>query len=550
MHSSFLPGGAVGSGYARNFTKHRGKRRLVGIAALAASGWAGSAYADVTSSFSIAVLPDTQYYAAQTNGGTAQMFYTQTQWVADNRAAKKIAFVAGVGDIVDTESSIPQWTIADTAYDTLDAVQGGAFPYSAPMGNHDVIPGTTNAKTYFGDTRYAGRSWYGGASPDGLNFYQYFTGGGQTFLSIGVNYNADAAARTWVKGILAANPNTPTIISTHDYLNADANGTRSAYGQVLWDDVIKTNNQIFMVLAGHNPGVSQHLATNNFGHTVHEIMVDYQAQTNGGNGFMRLMEFDPTTSKVHTTSFAPISGGTKTGSTDQFDIMINFGVRFNPGAYALTAKIFQQGVSGYAGTIDTHLRQTTPTTSGATATPLFVDNDDVAGSDAQALIKFGNIFTDEGGAVPRGAIITQAILTLTTGSAANDESPNTLEIRELTRAWADSDTWNSLVNGIDAGEYSSTVLSTGAGTTLGLKVEFDVTESLQAWSNGGTNFGWVFLPTDSNAWKFNSAEFATLSSRPQLSVTYATPLAVPEPGSLAILGAGVGTLLWRKRKRS
>jgi hypothetical protein len=548
MLTLFFRGGATGT------SCHRRRKSLLGAAAMTAGAWAGLANADVTTPFSIAVLPDTQYYAAEINGGTAQMFYTQTQWVADNRVSRNIAFLAGVGDIVDTESALTQWAIATAAYGTIDNIQAGAFPYSAPMGNHDVLPGNNNAKLYFGDSRYAGRSWYGGSSPDGLNFYQRFTGGGQQFLSIGINYQADAAARNWVKGILAANPNTPTIISTHDYLNADANGTRSAYGQILWDDVIKTNNQIFMVLAGHNPGVSQHLATNNFGHTVHEIMVDYQAQAQGGAGFMRLMEFLPATNLVHSTSFAPISGGTKTDATNEFDIMIPFAVRFNPSAFTLTQKTFQQGVSGYTGTSDTHVRETANsnfnTTSAATASPLFVDNDDIGGSDAQALIKFGNIFTDEGGTVPRGATITQAILTLTTGSAANDESPNRLEIREITRTWADSDTWTSLVNGIDAGEYATKVLATGAGTTLGLKVEFDVTESLQAWSNGGINNGWVFLPTDTNAWKFNSSEFATLSGRPQLSVTYATAIAVPEPGTLSLLGAGLGALLWRKKRRS
>jgi hypothetical protein len=305
-----------------------------------------------------------------------------------------------------------------------------------------------------------------------------------------------------------------------------------------------------MVLAGHNPGTGRRISTNLYGNTVHEILVDYQAQTNGGNGYMRLMEFNPATNTVHTSSFAPISGGTKTGANDDFDITINFAQRFAPVNFTLSTKTFQQGVSGYSGAQDTHVRANAATTSFATTTPLIVDSDNGgAGNPAQALIKFGNIFTDEGGTVPRGATITQATLTITTGSATDDNSGNTLEIREVTRTWSDSDTWNTLTGGMNAGEYSATVLSSLAGSALGAKATFDVTASLQAWSAGGANNGWVFLPTGTDGWRWNSSEFGTLGSRPELSITYQVAL-VPEPGTLALLGAGVGVLMMKKRRRS
>ncbi len=51
--------------------------------------------------FFIAVLPDTQFYS-QSYPGT---FDAQTQWVLDNRISQNIAFVAQLGDIVQSGES-------------------------------------------------------------------------------------------------------------------------------------------------------------------------------------------------------------------------------------------------------------------------------------------------------------------------------------------------------------------------------------------------------------------------------------------------------------
>ncbi len=44
-----------------------------------------------SSNFTLAVLPDTQYYSSQTSGGTRKMFDDQTQWIVDNRVSRNIA---------------------------------------------------------------------------------------------------------------------------------------------------------------------------------------------------------------------------------------------------------------------------------------------------------------------------------------------------------------------------------------------------------------------------------------------------------------------------
>jgi len=64
---------------------------------------------------------------------------------------------------------------------------------------------------------------------------------------------------------------------------------------------------------------------------------------------------------------------------------------------------------------------------------------------------------------------------------------------------------------------------TGRLGTLGA-THFDVTASVQAWSNGALNYGWAFLPLGSNGWSFSSAEGAT---PPSLTVTYGTTSTSP-----------------------
>jgi hypothetical protein len=162
---------------------------------------------------------------------------------------------------------------------------------------------------------------------------------------------------------------------------------------------------------------------------------------------------------------------------------------------------FQQGVAGYAGTIDTYLHQASPGTVRRTAKELIVDGVD-KGGEVQALLRFDDIFGAGPGRIPLGAIIGSATLELATTNKGDGAS-----IHRMVGAWSDTDTWTSLGNGIQADGVEAMMqadLITGfvpIGTTT-----LDVTASLQAWANGQTNLGWAFLPLGSDGWKFNSAE--------------------------------------------
>lgn len=77
------------------------------------------------------------------------------------------------------------------------------------------------------------------------------------------------------------------------------------YGKMLWEKLIRKNDQIFMTLNGHYHGAARLTKTNDFGNPVEEMVVDYQMAYQGGNGLMRLYEFDLTHNEIKVLSFSP-----------------------------------------------------------------------------------------------------------------------------------------------------------------------------------------------------------------------------------------------------
>lgn len=126
--------------------------------------------------FTIAVLPDPQYYTSSQNGGTPAMFTAQTNWINANKTTENIAYVACLGDISDhgdTYSS--EWTNART---TMDMLYNNNIPFGMAVGNHDQSPNTGHPLTCatsrfnsnFGITRMGTKAWYGGHYQEGVAF--------------------------------------------------------------------------------------------------------------------------------------------------------------------------------------------------------------------------------------------------------------------------------------------------------------------------------------------------------------------------------------------
>lgn len=316
-------------------------------------------------SFTIIALPDTQYYSLSDEA--ISFFEAQTNWIVDNLETQRIAFVSHEGDLVENGYLRDQWARVDQAMDTLD----GLVPYSAPPGNHDYDEavnvrsvGAAKYLDYFGPERYVGYSWYGGAAPNGLSHYQLFEAGGYVFLHLGLEWAAPGPASDastplgWANSILQRYPDTPTIITTHAYLwnlpgleghEPVTDAWDSSTGLVLFEQLVKPNAQVFMVLCGHySEGTPPHegewhqVSTNDAGLAVYELLANYQDYPNGGNGWLRLIEFLPGggadgLDRISVKTYSPVLDAYRTEKYSEFFFDLEFDERFGVEAWESAA---------------------------------------------------------------------------------------------------------------------------------------------------------------------------------------------------------------------
>jgi hypothetical protein len=443
----------------------------------------------------------------------------------------------------------------------------------ATTGNKSTL--ANNYVANFGPARFAGRSWYGGATANGWNSYQIVTIGGREYLHLALEWlpasvtagQDDAIA--WAQSIIDANPGMPTILSTHEYIIDDfsVGSGRSAGGEAIWTNLVRSNNQIFLTLNGHfhrgtdgDDGERYEVATNNFGRPVHQLLSDFQAYPNGGDAWLRLYVFNEPSDAIHVVTYSPKTGATNTAgaglsrffqaspatpyampaglpaltsgtlqvdANSRFDIAVDFDTRFiapppppPPPPAAFTTITFREGVNGYVGTQDTYVASATPGTGFGAST--IVKSDTVDGTPSgpvHGLLRFDNIFGTGTGQIDPAATIDLATLTVTTANS----SANASSLHRMISAWSEASTWTSLVAGVSA---NNTEARTSADATLTPAatgaVSIDVLSSVLAWQAGETNLGWAILPTGSDGWDFTSSEGAS-ASRPQLAVRVLAP---------------------------
>ncbi|MFN7290825.1 MAG: DNRLRE domain-containing protein [Pirellula sp.] len=182
---------------------------------------------------------------------------------------------------------------------------------------------------------------------------------------------------------------------------------------------------------------------------------------------------------------------------------------------------FQQGVEGYTGTIDTEIWALAPNTILADNPNASSDSDN-DGGESQVVIRFDGIFGSSEKQIPKGARIVKANLYV----SAFDQG-STVHLHRMNVPFSKSATWNSLVDGVSADglEASRTKdsLTFGKIAANSSTAIFDVTDTLQYWSAGHPNHGWVFINTGGNGWDFYSSEFEDLNQRPRLEIIYTVP---------------------------
>ncbi|GAA5122086.1 hypothetical protein GCM10023339_39930 [Alloalcanivorax gelatiniphagus] len=262
------------------------------------------------SRFTLAVLPDTQFYSRYSADQFVPRygkdpFEVQTAWLAEHADELNIPFVTHVGDVVDRATVAREWQAADRAMRILD---DSDTPYSILAGNHDVLDSNDALHDtdydlaaepflqWFGPSRAAGQSTYGGSDPTGMSQWHVFEAQGQEFLSVALPWRASDATLSWAKAVIAEQ-DLPTILTSHDLINIGADAVTpkdSAYGERIWNRLINDSDQVFLTLNGHFHGSTHRNRLNAAGHQVTQVLIDHQMAYEGGNGYLGLLELDLT----------------------------------------------------------------------------------------------------------------------------------------------------------------------------------------------------------------------------------------------------------------
>jgi hypothetical protein len=299
----------------------------------------------VPGAWTLVVLPDTQIYAENYPG----IYSSQTAWIRDNVRRRNIRYVLHLGDITDDNNEL-QWGRARASMGVLD----GAVPYTIVAGNHDYGPGgsaltrDTLMNDYFPYDATSAWPTFGGAVEAGKldNTYHLFEAGGVEWIIFNLEWGPRDGTISWARRIYDLHPNRKGILITHAYMYSDdlrydwnTYGASQSWnphnystpggvndGQELWDKFVKDDN-FGLVISGHvlNDGTGYLVENNAAGDPVHQMLINYQTRSLGGEGYMRLLEFQPDGQTVKVSSYSPVYDGFLTTADHQFDLQLPLG---------------------------------------------------------------------------------------------------------------------------------------------------------------------------------------------------------------------------------
>jgi 3',5'-cyclic AMP phosphodiesterase CpdA len=311
----------------------------------------GEAPAMKEGSFTIVVLPDTQNYSEK----FPQTFAAQTKWIAENKVARNVACVLHLGDITNHSTPV-EWENAARAMSALDAAD---LPYVMVPGNHDYSEKgackdrTTRLNDYFplAKRKFAGEDVFGAydkESDRAENTYRLFSAGGRDFLAIGLEFGPRRDVVRWANEIAAAHPGREAILLTHaymydddtrydwkkygknqtwnphDYAVAKATNDDVLDGEELWKELVAKHENFILTLNGHvlHDGLGRITTQTPAGRDVHQTLVNFQMRPQGGDGWLRLLEFDKDGTTLNVIDYSPTRNQHNVSAQNRFTLKL------------------------------------------------------------------------------------------------------------------------------------------------------------------------------------------------------------------------------------
>ncbi|MBO7740956.1 MAG: metallophosphoesterase [Victivallales bacterium] len=308
----------------------------------------------------MAVIPDTQTYSKFTrNHGIIDMMFT---WIVENSESLNIQQAVFLGDLMDCNrrmmvfdwlkylSATEQWSAISKLCERFD----NKLPYVLATGNHDygyvaAEDHYTEFPRYFHPERNSKwRNCLVDMAPNNEGHYtlenaayEFTTPSGQLVLIVSLAFAPTDTQLAWAKGIFARKKYKDAfgIVVNHAYLRSmidtrdqgpNSRVSVKSYvmekqggniGEDIWNKVVRVSPNVKLVLCGHmcfpedwRAGLGRQVSINDAGGKVHEVLFDTQAlgggwDGNGGDGWIRLLEFSKDLKTIKVRTFSPYFAG-------------------------------------------------------------------------------------------------------------------------------------------------------------------------------------------------------------------------------------------------
>ena len=298
-------------------------------------------------SWTLIMLPDPQSYVKF--GRNQGILEIMTAWISEHIDPLNIKMVLCTGDLVEqnelvvadhvngNEPSRNQWLAVSKAFERLD----GRVPYILAAGNHDfgyknIEHRRSEYDTYFPAYRNlenvkrliaVGKNFEGHPTLENAAF-EFISPHNRKFLFMNLEFAPRDTIIHWANSV-THNPsykNHTVAVLTHSYLNAKNEHIEKEnypiedgnYGKAIWEKLVKPSDNIQLVFSGHIGGANDFKAhvgfrtdQNTGGKKVSQMTFNAQAMGggwhgNGGDGWLRILEFLPDGKTVKVRTFSPL----------------------------------------------------------------------------------------------------------------------------------------------------------------------------------------------------------------------------------------------------
>lgn len=298
-------------------------------------------------SWSMVMLPDPQTY--QKFERNQPVFDLMTAWVNDNIRKLNIQLVICTGDLVEQNEMInpdgiaadqpskKQWLSVSKAFNRLD----GKVPYILAAGNHDygysnISVRRSNYNTYFPvDKNFLTQKIVRevALNAEGIPTlenaaYEFVSPTGRKFLFFTLEFAPRDTVLAWAGKVSSMEKykDHTAVVLTHSYLNAESRHIEKEnypvadgnYGAAIWKKLVQPSSNFQLVLSGHigaendaKAHVGFRTDKNAAGKKVSQMVFNAQAMGggwngNGGDGWLRILEFLPDGKTVKVKTFSPL----------------------------------------------------------------------------------------------------------------------------------------------------------------------------------------------------------------------------------------------------